>query len=56
MVIDFKKEPIEKFVIEMGVYEELRKKYMPGVGAGRGLKVAVEPMFLTMVVEKHYIR
>ncbi len=35
--------------------EQLRAKYMPAVGAGKGLKVSVEPVFLAMVVERDYI-
>jgi hypothetical protein len=56
LTIDFRKEPIEKFRIDLSLNPEIRQKYLPSISSGNGLSITVEPMFLTLLVEKDYIR
>lgn len=47
--IDFGREPIGQFTVEIGVNQNLRNQYFSGIDASSKLRVDVNPAFLSLV-------
>lgn len=45
--IDFGKEPIGQFTVEIGINQDLRTQYFSGIDASSKLSVEVNPAFLS---------
>lgn len=48
--IDFGREPIGQFTVEIGVNQSLRNQYFSGVDVSNKLKLDINPAFLSMFV------
>jgi cysteine-rich repeat protein len=51
--IDFGREPIGQFTVEIGVNQDLRNQYFSGIDVSKKLTVEVNPAFLSMLTPKN---
>ena len=47
--IDFGREPIGQFTVEIGVNQSIKNQYFSGIDVSKKIKIDVNPAFLSMV-------